>query len=733
MKTKILLITCLILLSINVISATASDEMNNSLINSQTNDNTLTESNNLLQENNMVYVDANSENDNEDGSIDSPYKTINNENLQKIPSDSKIYVSEGTYEIDSVNITKNISIIGKNREEVIFIPNKSITVFTIEKDINVNFFNFTLKNFESDTNSAITNKGNLLLENINMINNTGTTKTAKRGNIYNEGNLEVRNSTFENNTASFAAAIYNTANAWVVNSDFNTNHIYNVGGAIYSVRGNLNVYDSRFYKNAAVSGAAIYNAAGYMYVDNTEFLENDAEHFFGGAIYSTGITVVNNSIFDNNHANMDGGAITNTNNFTIINCSFIENFAEDNGGVIENVPWTETENGNLTILNSSFIGNGAGKQGGVIMNYYRDESIGSWATVTVRNCLFEENSASVGGVLYNDQYLDFQNCVFIYNEAEEYNVIYSKEESIKSLDNNWWGNNNPTLDEIGVMPEKWIILNFTNITAFVSNFKSNLEVSLNTNNIGERINSTIPERIVTFYAQKTVVPENDLKIISTLNYTIKSLGDDITVSVDDEVLTLHPSEKMDIIITCDPIVDVCYKDKVRISGIFTDINGRAIRNTNVNILINNKLYKSVTDSNGSYVLLVTANNLGINNVTLGYGGNDYYNNFEINTSFIVNKQNLLITCDPIMDVCYKDKVHISGIFTDVNGRAIRNTNVNILINNKLYKSVTDSNGSYMLLVTANNLGVNNVTLSYPGNYYYNSYETNTTFNVEKDN
>ena len=39
----------------------------------------------------------------------------------------------------------------------------------------------------------------------------------------------------------------------------------------------------------------------------------------------------------------------------------------------------------------------------------------------------------------------------------------------------------------------------------------------------------------------------------------------------------------------------------------------------------------------------------------------------------------------------------------------------------------------MLLVTANNLGVNNVTLSYPGNYYYNSYETNTTFNVEKDN
>ena len=134
----------------------------------------------------------------------------------------------------------------------------------------------------------------------------------------------------------------------------------------------------------------------------------------------------------------------------------------ENGGAIENVPWSATENGNLTIINSSFIENAAGGNGGVIMNYGKIEAVGEIATVTVRNSLFEANSATNGGVIYNEQYLDFQYNVFLDNEAEEYWVVYSDENMIKSLDNNWWGNNNPVVDEIGVMPKNWIILTFTN-------------------------------------------------------------------------------------------------------------------------------------------------------------------------------------------------------------------------------------------------------------------------------
>ena len=731
---KILLISCFIIifLSLNTISATTSnDEITNSIDDSQTADDILTDSNTLKQENNIVYVNGNSEKDDEDGSIQSPYKTINDENLQKIAPKSTLYVSNGTYELNSMNITKDISIVGESREQVIFNLNGNKCVFTIENNVNVNFFNFTLKNFDSDTDSAITNKGNLLIENVNIINNTGTFKTSKRGNIFNEGTLEVRNSTFENNTASFAAAIFNTKNALIINSDFNTNHIYNVGGAIYSIRGNLTVYDSRFYKNAAVSGAAIYNAAGYSYVNNTKFIENDAEHFFGGGIYSTGVTIVNNSLFDSNHANMDGGAITNTNNFTIINCSFIENFANDNGGAIENVPWSATENGNLTIFNSSFIGNSAGNLGGVIINYHKDELSGEWATVTVRNCLFNENTATTGGVIYNELYMDFENNVFLDNEADENNIIYSEESSIKSLDNNWWGNNNPSEDEIGVMPDKWIILNFTNTTAFVTNFKTNLQVSLNTNNYGETINSPIPERIATFSAERTVLPENNLKITGTLNYTIKSLGDDITVCVDNQDLTLHPAEKMDVIVTYDLIEDTVYGDNVTITGKFMDANTKAISNSNVNVYINGKQYKARTDKTGTYTLTAPATKIGTNTVVVGYGGSACYNSFEDSTTFNAGKQDVIVTYETISSVAYGDNVTVTGKFTDKNGKAISNSNVDVYINGKQYKARTDKTGTYILKAPATRIGTNTVVVGYGGSACYNSFEDSTTFNAGK--
>ena len=735
MKTKnLLLISCFIIifLSLNTISSTTlNDEAIDSNDNLQSTDDTLIESNSLKQQTNYVYVDGNSQSDYENGSMDSPYKTFNNENIQKIAPESTVYVSNGVYEIGAINITQDISIIGENKDEVIFIPNVSENVFVIEENINVNFFNFTLKNFQSDENSLIMNKGSLMMEDINFINNTGTSRTSKKGNIFNEGVLEIRNSTFENNTASFGAVLYNTGNAFIVASDFNTNHIYNVGGVIYSLRGNLTVYDSRFYKNAAVSGAAMYNAAGYLYVNNTDFVENDAEHFYGGAIYSTGVSIVNNSLFDSNHANMDGGAITTTNEFTIVNCSFIGNYAEDNGGAIENVAWAEKEIGCLNILNSSFIENGAGANGGVIINYNKPEYVGDNATVTVRNCLFEDNSAVNGGVIYSEQYFDVQNSVFMYNEADENNVICSDEKFIKSLDNNWWGTNSPTLDDIGVMPAKWLVLDFTNVSFFASNFNCKLQVSLNTNNIGEVINLTIPERIVTFYAQRTILPENNLKINSMLDYVIKSEGDDISVCVDNQYLTLQPSEKMNIIITFNTIPNVKYKEKLNISGRFTDANGRAIQNTNVHIKINNKSYKAVTDRNGNYTLLATASVTGTNTLTIGYNGNTYYNNYETNTTFNVEKQDIIITYGSIQDVKYKENLTITGKITDINSNGLYNINSLITINNKLYKSKTDKTGTFTLITTANNIGNNNVIISYDGNNFYNAYETSTSFNVDK--
>lgn len=733
MKTKkIILISCFILiLSLNAIYATTdnNDDFSDN-VQEITNDE-INQNNQFTQESKFVYVDVNSENVDEDGSLEAPYKTLNNENLEKISDNSTVYVSKGTYQLNSINIQKNISVVGENRDQVIFVPNVSTTVFIIDVETTVTFSNFTFKNYESDSNSAIVNNGNLTIENLNFLNNTGSSRTSKKGNIFNNGSLEIVNTTFENNTASFGAALYNTANATILNSQFNANHIYNVGGAIYSLRGNLTVLDSLFTENTAVSGAAMYNAAGYCFVNNTKFIENDAEHFFGGAIYSTGVTRVNNSLFDSNHATIDGGAITNTNNFTIINCSFIENFAKENGGAIENVPWSATENGNLTIINSSFIENAAGGNGGVIMNYGKIEAVGEIATVTVRNCLFEANSATNGGVIYNEQYLDFQYNVFLDNEAEEYWVVYSDENMIKSLDNNWWGNNNPVVDEIGVMPKNWIVLTFTNTTPLINNSTSNLQVSLDTLNNGEIIGEDIPNRIAIFAADKTTFAENNIEFKGSFNTTVQSLGDTINLRVDNQMLSLQPVIiKTDVFVTFDEIKNSTYGDNVTISGKFSDVNGRTISNSNVKIIVNGKKFYAKTDNKGFYSLITRVTAAGINNVSIGYSGNDKYNSYEVNTTFNADKQNVLVTYNQIADTKVGENITITGKFMDANGRAITNSNVKILINGKKHYAKTDSTGTYTFTTTVTAVGVNDVTVAYSGNDKYNAFEEATTFNAD---
>lgn len=485
-----------------------------------------------------VYVDSKSKTSTEDGSRYAPYKQINDETISKISSDSTIIVSNGTYNITPTIIDKNLNIIGEDKENVFFVPLDE-AVFTIDKDVNVKLENFTITNQSSTFKATITNNGNLTIENVDFLNNLGTSTNTKGTSILNNAILYVNNSNFENNTASFGAAIYNTGTAVINTSKFKKNNISNVGGAIYSLRGNVEIYNSNFLYNAATSGAAIYNAAGYLLVDNTEFYKNDAERFFGGAIYSTGISIVNNSQFYNNHAKKDGGAITNTNNFTITNCYFEQNDAEENGGCIENVPWSTTENGNLTLINSTFKENSARENGGAIINYDKEDYLGDGATVTARGCIFDSNSASkAGGLIYNQQYMDFQYNVIINNDADVNKTISSDKKQIISIENNWWATNTPTQSRLGAMPNSWIVMNFTNTTALVENFTTNLKVSLNTLNNGKSLESQIPSRFVRFTAENTSFTQSIVKIQGNVSDNVEVLDDVLYAQVDNQVLSL---------------------------------------------------------------------------------------------------------------------------------------------------------------------------------------------------
>ena len=725
----ILLCFIIVFLSLNTISAT---DNNTNILPSihKVSEDSITENIIIKEATNDVYVDINSNNELEDGSIDSPYKTINQEYMDKISSDSTIILAKGTYNLDSITLNKNMTITGENRDEVIIIPNLSSSMFTIEKNSTVTLKNFTLKDFTSDSNAAITNNGNLIIENMTLLNNVGTTTANMGGSILNNGNLEINNTLFEKNTASFGAAVYSKANVTVYNSSFIDNNIYNVGGAIYSTSGNLTVYDSYFTLNRAVSGAAIYNAFGNLYVNNTDFIENSAEHFFGGAIYSTGFATTTNCLFNYNYAKKDGGAITNTNNFTIINCSFIENAAGENGGVIENIPWTDKENGNLTIINSTFTGNGA-TYGGVFINYGKKEAVGLPGVITVRNTLFELNSAYIGGVVYNEQYIDFEDCVFIDNEAEEGNVISSEKELVLSVNNNWWGKNNISEEEIGFMPETWRILTFTNTSSLINNNNVSLEVSLNTLNDGNKTNNDLPERTVLFIADESLFAEDNMTINVTANNIVQYMGDEIFAQVDNQLLSLEEDRIKDTCIKFDETSNVKFKENGLISGILEDEKGKALSNKIIKLLINKGRATVKTDENGKFTYDYNFNRIGTTNITATFHGDEKYNKTSNTTSVLVEAQETKIILDNISPIKSGENITLTGKLVDINDNIIANNTIKLLINNGRATVKTDNEGVFTYNYKLTRVGQNNISVNYLGSNKYLASANRITVDVGK--
>ncbi|MEE3324558.1 MAG: hypothetical protein VZR33_04415 [Methanosphaera sp.] len=193
------------------------------------------------------------------------------------------------------------------------------------------------------------------------------------------------------------------------------------------------------------------------------------------------------------------------------------------------------------------------------------------------------------------------------------------------------------------------------------------------------------------------------------------------------------TDKIDTQVSIDSLNVGKYNENVTISGKFTEINGKTISNSNVKIIINGKKYFSRTDTTGTYNFTNKITAVGTNNLTVGYSGNIKYNPYETNTTFNVEKQDIIVTHNPIEDTLYKNNITITGKFTDANEKIITNSNVKIIINVIKYYAKTDTTGTYNFTYETNTLGTNNLTIGYSGNDKYNPYETNTTFNVFKYN
>lgn len=162
-------------------------------------------------------------------------------------------------------------------------------------------------------------------------------------------------------------------------------------------------------------GGAISIETGNVYVDECIFINNTAlKETNAGAIsnYGTkqdrGYLFVNNSLFINNHADHDGGAITTCYaNSDIYNCVFINNTAVRDGGAIRVSVY-----GYGNVQDCIFMFNHADEWGGA---YY------SWSGESnIERCIFMNNTAGTnGGAVMVSGNINLQDSIIVNNDGGE--------------------------------------------------------------------------------------------------------------------------------------------------------------------------------------------------------------------------------------------------------------------------------------------------------------------------
>ena len=179
---------------------------------------------------------------------------------------------------------------------------------------------------------------------INWGNITHTTKTLtiKGNNITLDGQeqyqfitiaedytLNLENITIQKCNSQEGAVIYNNGNVTIKDSEFNNNTAGN-GGVNYNNRGNIDITDSNFNNNTANRGGVNYNSNGNMNITNSNFTSNNAVDI-SGVNYNEGNMTITNSTFNNNTARHSGAIYNDINgNLSINKVFFYNNFDTSN-------------------------------------------------------------------------------------------------------------------------------------------------------------------------------------------------------------------------------------------------------------------------------------------------------------------------------------------------------------------------------------------------------------------
>ncbi len=423
-------------------------------------------------------------------------------------------LDEGIYKgINNTNLTidRNLTIIGKSRENTIIDGEGSNWVFNINGNYSVTFTNLTIKNAKKTENGAgiySVSQQTLKIENCSFINNSGQYGGAIAFNDLLFGDLSIISSNFINNSAQIGYAIFFsknvTGNINIKSTNFSDMKDISSGyGCIrfYSILGNLIIDQSNFTNiySSTGPGGAIYierNSIFNMSILNSNFTNISA--YYGAILSITGpgaIGMVNNS-YASYYFNVTGSNFINCTNrwdssggifyikdFIINELNIIEsNFTNCSsidrgyGGVLFVYKSIISK---INIQSSNFTNNSAVYYGGVVCLYQSNIT-----DYLIKSSIFIDNSVNyIGGALFsyatnitnvNISYCDFiNNSAFIIDDESNGGAIFFYGGYINSINinnSNFINNSaiNGSAGGIGIY-----VSSLSNLYVYSSNFINN--------------------------------------------------------------------------------------------------------------------------------------------------------------------------------------------------------------------------------------------------------------------
>lgn len=408
---------------------------------------------NTLKENITLYVsDSRGNDENGNGSYENPYKTIENA-LDKGCKQSKVIfikVLEGNYT-------------GKFNNNITIYDSLNITIIGegIDKTI------ITGNNTKNNWFITVLHAGNGFLKLINM--------------TINEINYNYKTM----NSQKSAVVIEKGANVFIDSVKFAKNRGFN-GGAINN-EGTLNIVNSIFYNNGDSSyGGSIYNT-GITIIDNSSFIANHAKYC--SDMYNNGIlNIYNSNIQDSMRTNGWTGntlVIGGLGNISIINSKIFRTgktpleLINPGDTYADNPAFTISIGtiGIITLINTTIDGHDAKYTGPNL--YTTSNAAISWY-VSSNIKIYNSNFLNLYNLLNNQKENLIINSSFIKNvsnlimSTNHYNLTvinsYFADGTISTdiydnsnvyLNNNWWGSNSkPTykVANVDTNPETWLIL-----------------------------------------------------------------------------------------------------------------------------------------------------------------------------------------------------------------------------------------------------------------------------------